>query len=155
MALLSPRGYAQHRGCALSTVQLALKTGRIKAERNGKIDPAKADAMWAARTDTRRNRADSDAIGERFQSARSVREAFNAKLAELDYRERSGELISAKDVRDIAFERSRTIRDLLIAVPERLGPVVAGLDDPVECIKAIEDEINRILDEVARPVDFK
>lgn len=150
MPLMSLRGYAAHRGVSLSTVQLAIKSGRIKRDRNGKIDSEKADATWDARTKGR----ERDAIGERLQQARVARETLNAKLAELDYRKRAGELVEVNEVRKVAFARGRALRDLISAIPERLGPVVAGLNDPLECIRALESECNRILDEMARPIAF-
>ena len=47
---MSQRQYAQHRGVRLSTVQKALKSGRIGKTSNGKIDPARADADWERNT---------------------------------------------------------------------------------------------------------
>ena len=47
---MSQRQYAKHRGVRLSTVQKALKSGRIGKTSNGKIDPARADADWERNT---------------------------------------------------------------------------------------------------------
>ncbi len=43
--------------------------------------------------------------------SRAVKEHFKALLAELEYKERSGELILAKDVREAAFAKGRLLRD--------------------------------------------
>lgn len=54
---LSIRAYALHRGAlglpgaSHTAVRKALATGRITAEPDGSIDPAKADAQWAGQTD--------------------------------------------------------------------------------------------------------
>ena len=40
--------YAAHRRCDPKEVRNALASGRIRLERNGKIDPGKADADWLA-----------------------------------------------------------------------------------------------------------
>lgn len=54
---LSIRAYAAHRGerglpgASHTAVRKALATGRIAPEPDGSINPAKADAAWAARTD--------------------------------------------------------------------------------------------------------
>ncbi len=48
---LSRRAYARHRGCAENAVRKAIASGRISVEADGTIDPAKADAQWAANTD--------------------------------------------------------------------------------------------------------
>ncbi|GGX53066.1 hypothetical protein GCM10010946_34570 [Undibacterium squillarum] len=48
---MSLRAYARHRGVALSAVQKAIRTNRIKMNRNGKIDAAIADRDWMNNTD--------------------------------------------------------------------------------------------------------
>ncbi len=52
MPLLSVNEYARHRNVSHQAIGKALKDGRIKKERSGKIDSEKADASWALRTDT-------------------------------------------------------------------------------------------------------
>ena len=42
--------YAKHRGCSRQAIYKAVATGRISRERDGLIDPAKADAAWLANT---------------------------------------------------------------------------------------------------------
>lgn len=44
--------YARHRNVSHPAVIKALAAGRIRKERNGKIDSEKADASWTLRTDT-------------------------------------------------------------------------------------------------------
>jgi len=43
--------YARHRNISHQAVSKAIDAGRIKKERNGKIDSDKADTSWALRTD--------------------------------------------------------------------------------------------------------
>lgn len=50
---LSRRAYARHRGCDEKAVRKALGEGRIHEEADGKIDPERADAEWAANTNSR------------------------------------------------------------------------------------------------------
>lgn len=158
---MTARGYARHRGCALHAVQYALRVGRIVADEAGLIDSEQADRMWALRTDHRkpkgRTRAQSrngDALGETIQKTRLAREALSVKLQDLEFKERSGALVDVNEVRRVAFNRGRMLRDLLLALPERIGPVIAGLTDPTDCIRVLEEEVNRVLDEMARPVEF-
>jgi hypothetical protein len=51
MPLMSVTEYARHRSVSHQAVSKAIDAGRIKKERNGKIDSDKADASWALRTD--------------------------------------------------------------------------------------------------------
>jgi hypothetical protein len=45
--------YARSRQIPVSSVMSALKSGRIRRESDGKIDPKKADADWIANTKAR------------------------------------------------------------------------------------------------------
>ena len=57
---LSIRAYARHRGVSHVAVKKAIDTGRITPLPDGTIDPAVADAQWAANTTpTRRSVADA------------------------------------------------------------------------------------------------
>lgn len=59
---LSIRAYAQHRaaqglpGTSHTAVRKAIQSGRITAEGDGTIDPARADAQWAGQTDPAKQR---------------------------------------------------------------------------------------------------
>lgn len=71
---LSRRAYARHRkakglpGVSETAVRKALADGRIELEFDGKIDPDKADRMWAATTEAAKQR-DNDLISERRKRA--------------------------------------------------------------------------------------
>src|SRR5712691_2315769 len=47
---MSLRAYARHRGVSLRAVQKALKSGRISAREDGRLDADAADANWARNT---------------------------------------------------------------------------------------------------------
>ena len=47
---MSIREYARHRGVSHTAVRKAIQAGRIQLEAEGGIDPARADAAWAANT---------------------------------------------------------------------------------------------------------
>src|ERR1019366_3566186 len=47
---MSLRGYARHRGVSLRAVQKAIKSGRIAAREDGRLDADVADANWASNT---------------------------------------------------------------------------------------------------------
>jgi hypothetical protein len=53
---ISRREYARRRGVSESAVRKALSTGRITAEPDGTIDPAKADRQWDGATDPAKKR---------------------------------------------------------------------------------------------------
>ena len=51
---VSLREYARRRGVSHVAVMKAIRAGRLTAEPDGTLDPAKADAQWDARTDPAR-----------------------------------------------------------------------------------------------------
>ena len=124
---LSIRAYAQHRGVSHTAVAKAIKAGRISIEPDGKIDPAKADAQWARNTLPSQNLntgaakptakvatpAVSTSVSSReaqapletraaapdYQTSRAIREAYAARLAKLEFEERTGKLLNADEVK--------------------------------------------------------
>lgn len=130
MPLVSIHAYARHRadqslsGRSRTAVQKAIKTGRIHLTPDGKVDVELADREWAgstgqidraqqkppapATTAPRRSppAVDGDPDNELSSEGMSLAEAtrlekmWKASIAELDYRERRGELVSAKAVAD-------------------------------------------------------
>jgi hypothetical protein len=174
--LISQREYARRRGITHVAVQRAIKSGRITTV-NGKIDPVAADREWQQNTDQSkpRNRitgnpkqsktpnepsepmglggtdetigAPSTATG--YAKARAARELYQAQLAKLELDKRRGALVPADEVRLGAFNMARKARDQLIALPERLAAVLAAAEEPAEVQHILEEEIERICQEIA------
>lgn len=172
------RAYAKRRGVTPAAVRKAIKTGRISIM-NGKIDPEIADSQWRSNTDETKPRNSvsgnpgglsrtatppapaSAAPGQAlprtgsYAAARAARETFEARLKELDLKVRTGKLISVDEVRIVAFNASRKARDLLLAIPDRVSAVVAGLTDASEVHRVLSEEIRRVCEELSQPVTFK
>lgn len=168
--LVSQREYARRRGISHVAVQRAIKAGRISTT-SGKIDPVLADKQWQQNTDQSkpRNRitgkpkqsrppgepsepmemvgGDSTATG--YAKARAARELYQAQLAKLELDRRRGALVPADEVRLGAFNMARKARDQLIALPERVAATLAATDDPVEVGRILDEEIERICQEIA------
>ncbi len=173
-ALLSMRGYAKYRDCAASTVSRAITAGRITVRTDGLINPTKADREWAANTDlsTPRNsvtgtpklagqgkhskasarKAEERAgkpEGETYATNRLERERYRAQLARLEYEKTTGALISQDDVRVACFNAGRTVRDMMLALPDRLAPILAAQSSARECHAILTKELTRALETLA------
>jgi phage terminase Nu1 subunit (DNA packaging protein) len=157
---LTGRAYARLRGLSHTSVQKAIKSGRIQADKAGRIDPRAADRAWRTATDpaqVRHKAGDEEpapghhtgAQGVTYAASRADRESFLAKLAELDYRRRSGELLEAEAVRAEVFKLGRRARDMLLALPERLAPRLAAGLDVGECHRILREEVERVANEIA------
>ena len=174
---MSLRAYARHRGVALSAVQKAIATGRIHPEPDGGIDPAKADAQWDRHTRTAQPttprvttarpppvsqpappppmpQASDDARGVDYHKARAVRETYSARLAKLEFEERTGKLISKDEVDIKYFQLARQLRDRMQQIPRKVAPEIVALvvaDPDVRGVTDILDvAIREALEDLAR-----
>ena len=179
---LSIRAYAQHRGVSHTAVAKAIKAGRISVEPDGKIDPAKADAQWARNTLPSQNlntgaskpaakvatTAVSTPVSTRevqvpletraaapdYQTSRAIREACAARLAKLEFEERTGKLLNADEVKVKHFNLARLLRDRIQQIPRKLAPqiVAAVVAQPDQ--RVVEDllmeAIREALEELSR-----
>ena len=173
---MSLRAYARHRGVALSAVQKAIATGRIHPEPDGSIDPAKADAQWDQHTRTAHPttprvttprpppasqpaapsppQTSDDARGVDYHKARAVRETYSARLAKLEFEERTGKLISKDEVDIKYFQLARQLRDRMQQIPRKVAPEIVALvvaDPDVRGVTDILDvAIREALEDLAR-----
>lgn len=165
MALVSQRAYAKHRGVSLAAVQKAIKAGRIRTAADGKIDAVQADADWDRNTGPRQKAgnvsstppprtgptlaAEPMAGGLDYARARAVRENYMARLAKIDFEERSGKLVSRDEVQVAAFNKFRTFRDGMLNIPDRVAAVVAAESDASKVHTSLTMEIRKALLEFA------
>ena len=148
--LLSIRAYAKRRGVSHTAVQKAIQAGRISAAMvDGKIDAEKADRLWVENTDTARSKVNP----ESYATARAVRETYRARLAKLEYEEKTGELVSLEAVEKDAFATGAAIKTALMAVPARVAELVAAEDDPNKCRRLIAAEIRQALEALGEFVE--
>jgi hypothetical protein len=158
------------RGTSHVAVLNAINDGRLSepaVQRQGRswiIDPALADAQWASRTDPSERGAmgggTARPIGTTSPAApttdqppaatkggpplaisKQVKAAYEAKLTELDYKERNGELVAVRDVKSQAFACARAVRDGMMGLADRVAPQLAATADARECHRLLTDEI--------------
>jgi hypothetical protein len=137
--------YARHRGCDPKEVRKALKAGRIALERDGSIDPDKADRSWAASVNpaSKMKPVPTDAVkaardilrsaGEKsangpmtFVEARTANEVIKAQLGQLRLREREGALVDRQKAVAAVFELAREVRGAIETFPARASAQIAA-----------------------------
>lgn len=89
------------------------------------------------------------ASGPSYAQSRAVREAYQARLAKLEFEERSGKLIDASEVKVRAFKMARSARDALMTLPDRLAPILASSTDVQEVHKLLLEDIERTCKRIA------
>ena len=176
--LISQREYARRHGISHTAVQYAIASGRISTIR-GKINAAMADRQWQQNTDqsTPRNRITGqpkhrrapgepplpmrliaategegdDGTANGYSRARAARELYLAQLAKMELDRQRAALVRADEVKVGAFNMARTAREKLIALPERVAAAIAAAEVPAEVQRILEDEIERVCQEIADP----
>ena len=148
-ALMNFSQYARHRGCSPANITKAISIGKITPE-NGKIDPEKADQEWLNNSVRLRNRKANQQLADQIapdSSAMSLtrikamHEGYRAKKTKLEVEQLEGTLIDAGAVKDASFKQARLVRDTLLAVPNRLAPIVSNESDEHRAFELIHDEI--------------
>ena len=74
-----------------------------------------------------------------------MKAAYEAKLTELDYKERSGEMGNLQDVRKEASRLAHQLRELLLIIPSRNAAKVAVMSDTEEIRSMLQAEIESAL----------
>ena len=156
--------FARQNGWSRQYVSKLVQQGRIEVK-GGRIDPVaakKAIEELAEPSTVLRKKADSqgETTGHSsypmdsrkavdFASARTMREAFRAKMAKLEYEEKAGKLTDASKVREDAFRAGRIIRDALLGMPDRLSDILAAEDDPAKIANLLQEELESVLGDMA------
>ena len=87
--------------------------------------------------------------GLEYSKARAVRESYLARLAKIDFEERTEKLVSRDEIQVAAFNRYRTFRDGMLNIPDRLAAVLAAEADPRQVHELLSTEIRKALTEFA------
>ena len=91
---------------------------------------------------------DSARLVASYAGSRAAREGYNARLAKLEFEQRSGKLVDADQVKAQLFALGRRARDTLLGVPDRLAPILAGETDQAVIHRLLTEEITRGLSEL-------
>lgn len=160
--------YAAHRGVSGAYISKLVKLGKIPKMADGSIDPDIADAALVAAADPTKagtaayhaaqrakGRAEQLPLAEpgapvgNFNRAKTTDAEYVAKLRELDYKERTGELIGrhayAKGCEDAALALGKELDGMI----HRLAPLVAGESSIAKCRDMITLEVFRARDALA------
>lgn len=87
-----------------------------------------------------------------YNQSRAIREAYNARLAKLEYEEKSAALVRMDAVRLEAFKAHRKIRDAILNIPDRCAPQIASMSDVTEVYAYLMREINDVLSELSADI---
>ena len=91
----------------------------------------------------------TDSKNATYMQAKTAREVYEAKNAQLEYEERTGKLIKVDAVRSAWAAKITGARDALLQIPSRIAPVLAATADLVEVTALLEAELRQALAELS------
>lgn len=83
--------------------------------------------------------------GVSYHVAKTLREAAEAKIAQLRLGELRGELVRADTVRAETARLAASLRESLLQLPARLTPVLAAETDPAKLHDLLDTELRHVL----------
>lgn len=167
--------YARRKGVSTEAVSKAVRVGRLSksvvfdAKSRPRVMPDLADQEWHASTNPAQQRvpavrpppqpepeqdteqpqpAANEPKTATFQQARTLREAYMARLAKLEYDEKSGLLVRADAVKNEAFKVARTVRDNMLNIPDRIAAELANETNQFKVHQRLTQEIRRALEDM-------
>lgn len=78
-------------------------------------------------------------------AARTQREVFSARTAEMNFQKARGALVERDKVKAQAADAARLVVARLRTLAPRLGPMLASLNDPAECTALIDKEVRELV----------
>lgn len=102
-------------------------------------------STWSSSADSR--------VDTIYRQAQTQERAYNAKLAELEYRKAVGELVRADDVKSAFAKKMALLRDSLLSIPARVSAVVAAESDASKCHEILTSELTASLESIAAGAD--
>ena len=180
--LISPDEYAEQRGVTGRAVRKAIADGRIvkgavqAGKRRWQIDPEIADQEWQRNTSPAKQRGKAAERARELEhqqvstpdvlskapshaQAQALRTLYQAKLLELDLKERQGQLVPKSDVERVWFEEGRRVRDSLRRTPQLMIGDIAraagGLtpEQRAEVLLVLERHLVKALEGLAADAD--
>jgi len=91
----------------------------------------------------------TDSKNATYMQAKTAREVYEAKNAQLEFEERTGKLIKVDAVRSAWTAKITGARDALLQIPSRIAPVLAAETDLVRVTALLEDELRQALAELS------
>jgi hypothetical protein len=87
--------------------------------------------------------------------ARRTKEVWQAKLLELDFRQREGELLEKEEVLIFYKNLVAVVKTKILAVADRVPPLIIGEENEKKIRKILRDELIIALDELTKAKAYK
>lgn len=168
--VVSQAAFARMNGWSRSHVTQLKKAGRLSVTDNGRVrvreslerirtteDPSKAHvaerherARQAKKTNTDQPNSDAPQSSTGTYTAhRAQKERYAALMAQIDYWERIGSLVSKTEVEAAASDFGAQLRRTLEGLPDQVAELVAAESDPARVHALLLEEIDSVLSDLS------
>jgi hypothetical protein len=96
------------------------------------------------------SKGDTPADLSTYHGATAWRAKYEALLSQHEFEIKSGRYVLAEEVKAAAFAKARTLRDMLLTIPDRISPILTAEDDPEKVFQLLTREIKLALEEIER-----
>jgi hypothetical protein len=88
-----------------------------------------------------------DSRNATYMQAKTAREVYDAKMAQLEYEQASGKLIEVAAVKNQVAAVLSSLREALMQIPARMSPVVAAESDAGKVHEMLTAELHQALEQ--------
>jgi len=110
---------------------------RQRVMHRGTVTPPALPPSYQPGTDNSKNAT--------YMQAKTAREVYEAKNAQLEYEERTGKLLRADEVKSHLASKIASMREAFLQIPSRLVPILAAETDAAKIHTLLESEIVRAM----------
>lgn len=140
-------------GLTARRIQVLAKQGVLVKIRRGVYDLEKSIQAYI---DFRVASLEASAEHKSLEVVKAEHESLKMRKTELSVRLMEGKLHRAEDVERVMTQCAATVKSRMLAIPIKVSPEIAGLEDPARIQKILQREVADALNEVAEydPADY-
>lgn len=139
---------ARRLGVSRPSVCKAVKTGRIKTDEDGLLDPVQAELDWLANTRPKAaGVTQKGATG--YAEARTRKENALARMAELRLAQATGNLVERAHAEFVMADAGAALASLLENLPDRLAPQLSVQRDLASIRRLLDAAFTDLREELA------
>mgnify|MGYP000041118051 CR=1 FL=1 len=149
---VSQSEYARRRGISEAMVSKYKSSGCLALDSDGRVlvresDVLLADVLDPLRGGNRNSPAGQDKVS--YLAAKTEEARARAAKASMEAELMAGSLVRVAEVEAEAFARARGAQELLMALPDRMSPLLAVESDPAKVHELLTDELRRVCQAIA------
>jgi len=144
MKLVSKSDFAREMNISPQRVHSLIKKGMIYVRKDGKINLDKAKKILED------NRSLLPQKDTKYIDARAQHEIIKLKIAELELKQKKGELIEKEKVIKYCQDIISISKSKILSIPVKVAPLIVGMTSIKKIKIILEKEIHQALNELAR-----